>query len=119
MSEYFGIFKQESELKIFPLNFRSKVLQSFTDNFLSKPYNSTIEFFIIPSLAANKQFPYANLINYLSITYQEEQNYRNSLLIDLSDGGNKRKKSHVEKVEFNSYLLYAVLRLDKLFLGKF
>lgn len=96
------------------------MLESFTSNFLSKKFNNTIEYFVIPSIAANLQFPYANLINYLSDTYQDELNYKNSLLIDLSDGDNSRsrKKTGPGKVEFNSFLLYAVLRLDKLFIGE-
>lgn len=121
MSELLSKISQSTLTNYSKFSFRAKVLESFTSNFLSKKFNNTIEYFVIPSLAANLQFPYANLINYLSDTYQDELNYKNSLLIDLSDGDNSRssrKKTGPGKVQFNSFLLYAVLRLDKLFIGE-
>lgn len=80
---------------------------------MSKEYSNTIQFFILPSFASNKNFPFLQLLEFLS----DVQNYKSSLLIDLDHSPDlKSSKSKVEKIEFNTYLLYAVLRLDSMFL---
>lgn len=85
--------------------FNSKILTAFTNEILAKDSNFTIINFIIPSLATRLDFPFLKLINFLN-------NYIN---VKLTQDTNSNS---IEKVKFNGFLLYAILNLDRIFLGE-
>ncbi len=68
-------------------DFANKVLTSLTEHFLTEKFSEQIDFFIVPSLASEKSFPYATWSKVLH-------------------GNSKLKKS--------PWLLYAFLRLGKI-----
>ena len=97
--------------------FEHKLLASFSSEILAKKYSKTIKFFIIPRLAANPEFPFIQLIQFLCETYEKEQESRRIILIDLTDDTQSTNKN--EEFAFSSYLLHSVLKLDSLFLGEY
>lgn len=82
-------------------SFDSKILASFTTEILTKDFSSTIGNFIVPSLAAQPDFPFIKLIRFLHDI--QVQTLRDNY------------KLHKE-VRFNGYLLYSILKLDSKFL---
>ena len=99
------------------LSFQVKLLDSFAKEILAKNFSKTIIYFIIPRLAANPEFPFIQLIQFLSDTHEREQEEKRTILVDLTDDkiNNKSKK---EVFKFSSFLLHSILKLDSLFLGK-
>lgn len=98
------------------LSFQVKLLDSFAKEILAKNFSKTIIYFIIPRLAANPEFPFIQLIQFLSDTHEREQEEKRTILVDLTDDkiNNKSKK---EVFKFSSFLLHSILKLDSLFLG--
>lgn len=84
--------------------FDSKILASFVVEILSKDSNYTICNFIIPSLASKPCFPFVKLINFLYNVHQKVTE------TDNNNRGEGRKS--FRHVNFNGYLLYAILHLD-------
>ena len=67
-----------------------KSLISLTESFLSAPFSEQVDYFIVPSLASRKSFPYALWSKVL----------------------------HQEEVKKTSWLLYSFLRIGKIHLGR-
>lgn len=99
------------------IGFQVKLLDSFAREILAKTFSKTIMYFIIPRLAANPEFPFIQLLQFLSDTYENEQEDKRTILVDLTDeiASSKSKKADFE---FSSFLLYSILKLDSLFLGE-
>lgn len=85
-------------------SFDSKILIAFINEILARDSNYTISNFIIPSLAAQVDFPFIKLINLLYNVYTKRK------LTDNNNQGKGHKINH--DIKFNGYLLYAILHLD-------
>ena len=71
-----------------------------------------------------EDFPFIKLIQYLNITHDELISYRNSVIVERAEDVNnfgiatRQQRKKTNSIEFNSFLLFSVLKLDPLFLGK-
>lgn len=71
-----------------------------------------------------EDFPFIKLIQYLNITHDELIRYRNSVIVERAEDVNnfgiatRQQRKKINSIEFNSFLLFSVLKLDSLFLGK-
>uniref|UniRef100_A0A182MXZ7 Ubiquitin-protein ligase E3C n=1 Tax=Anopheles dirus TaxID=7168 RepID=A0A182MXZ7_9DIPT len=104
-----------------------QILQSFTFNVLSPALSDQVRHFVLPALGERKDFPYWTLVRCIADEYQGQLDYRNAILVDLTDdtmsggvtrsGGTPKKarkdQSQDERLRLTSSLLYALMKLDE------
>lgn len=94
--------------------FDSKILSSFTIEFLTKDFNRTISNFIVPALGAQTEFPFIKLVQFLHDIHKETVRGTERFLTDQS----VNSEVNLNNIKFNAYLLYSLLKLDTIFLDK-
>lgn len=89
---------------------RKEILQTFTSKILSQEFTEQIKYFIIPKLAQQEDFPFVPWINYLATLHKKHTDHKNMILIDVS--------CDQEEEQFSTFLLYSLLKFDRLIFGK-
>lgn len=94
---------------------REEILQSFTSKILSQEFSEQIKYFIIPQLAKQDDFPFVPWINYLAKLHKKHTDHKNMILIDVTSDHDKNR----EQEQFSTFLLYSLLKFDRLVFSKF
>lgn len=93
---------------------QEEILQSFTSKILSQEFSEQIKYFIIPQLAKQDDFPFVPWINYLAKLHKKHTHHKNMILIDVSSDHEKNR----DEEQFSTFLLYSLLKFDRLIFGK-
>lgn len=92
------------------------ILSSFARHILSQEFTDPIKYFILPALSTVPNFPYNLLIKFLAEFQQSKTD--DVMIVDGTDFYRDRISRDEEPI-YSPYLLYSVLVMDRLHLGKF